>query len=299
VNITITGGTGFIGRRLVQRLLADNHSVHLLVRHAKTGLGPQVECSIWNALDIGPPLESLAEADAVIHLAGEPVSQRWTPAAKRRIRDSRVEGTRRLIEAMSRLARRPSVLVCASAIGFYGSRGDETLTEAAGPGEGFLSKVCTEWETTAGLAEGLGLRVVKLRMGPVLGREGGALAQMLVPFRWGLGGPLALGSQWVSWIHVDDLVELIQFILGQPGVRGSVNGTSPNPVTNSEFTKELAAALRRPAVLTVPTFALRLLYGEMAEIVLGSQRVIPQAVLSAGFQFRYPELRPALRNLFA
>jgi len=299
VNITITGGTGFIGRRLVLRLLADGHSIQLLVRHARTGFGPQVRCSIWNALDIEPAPGSLAGEDAVIHLAGDPVSQRWTPAAKRKIRDSRVEGTRRLVEAMSRLGRRPSVLVCASAIGFYGSRGDEILTEASQPGEGFLSELCTAWEAAADLAEGLGLRVVKLRSGMVLGKEGGALAQMLTPFQWGLGGRVALGSQWMSWVHVDDLVELIVFSLGRPGFRGPVNGASPNPVTNAEFTTALASVLRRPALLTVPARALRLLYGEMAEMILGSQRVIPQALLSAGFEFRYPCLRPALQNLLA
>ena len=220
VNITITGGTGFIGRRLVARLLAGNHSLHLLVRHARIGLGPQVQCSIWNALDIEPAPESLAEADAVIHLAGEPVSQRWTPAAKRRILESRVEGTRRLIEALSRQSRRPSVLVCASAVGFYGSRGDAILTESAAAGEGFLSDVCTVWEKTADAALNLGMRVVKLRTGMTLGKEGGALAQMLTPFRWGVGGKVASGEQWVSWIHVDDLVELIQFAVENAGLRG-------------------------------------------------------------------------------
>jgi len=297
VNITITGGTGFIGRRLVLRLLADGHSIQLLVRHAKTGFGPQVRCSIWNALDIEPAPGSLAGEDAVIHLSGEPLSQRWTPAAKRKIRDSRVEGTRRLVEAISRLDRRPSVLVCASAIGFYGSRGDEILTETSQAGEGFLSELCTAWEAAADLAEGLGLRVVKLRSGMVLGKEGGALAQLLTPFQWGLGGRVAPGRQWMSWVHVDDLVELIVFSLGRSGFRGPVNGASPNPVTNAEFTTALASVLRRPALLTVPARALRLLYGEMAEMILGSQRVIPQALLSAGFEFRYPHLRPALQNL--
>jgi uncharacterized protein (TIGR01777 family) len=258
-----------------------------------------VRCSIWNALDIEPAPGSLAGADAVIHLAGDPVSQRWTPDAKRKIRGSRVEGTQRLVEAMSRLDRRPSVLVCASAVGFYGSRGDEILTEASGPGEGFLSEVCTAWEATADLAEGLGLRVVKLRSGMVLGKEGGALAQMLTPFLWGFGGRVALGNQWMAWVHVDDLVELIVFSLGRPGFRGPVNGTSPNPVTNADFTTALASVLRRPALLTVPARALRLIYGEMAEMILGSQRVIPQALLSAGFEFRYPHLRPALQNLLA
>jgi hypothetical protein len=299
VNITITGGTGFIGRRLVARLLAGNHSLHLLVRHARTGLGPQVKCSIWNALDIEPAPESLAGADAVIHLAGEPVSQRWTPAAKRRILESRVEGTRRLIEALSRQPRLPSVLVCASAVGFYGLRGDEILTESSAQGEGFLADVCAAWERTADEAGKLGIRVVKLRTGMALGKEGGALAQMLTPFRWGVGGKVAAGSQWVSWIHVEDLAELIQFVVENAGLHGPVNATAPNPVTNAEFTKELAAALRRPALLSIPARVLQGIYGEMADIALASQRAVPQAALSAGFQFRHPALGAALRSLLA
>ena len=297
MNITITGATGFIGRRLVARLLASNHSLHLLVRHAKIGLGSQVRCSIWNALELEPAPESLAGADAVIHLAGEPVSQRWTPAAKRRILESRVEGTRRLIEAVGRQSRRPSVLICASAVGLYGSRGSESITESAPPGEGFLSEVCLAWEREADSAAALGLRVVKLRTGVALGKEGGALAQILTPFRWGAGGKVATGEQWMSWIHVEDLAGLIEFALDTPGVRGPMNAVSPNPVTNSDFTRELATVLRRPAVFSIPASALRALYGEMAEIVLSSQRVVPRVALSAGFQFRFPELGPALRNL--
>jgi len=297
MNIAITGGTGFIGRRLVRRLIAAGHSIHLLVREARTGFGPQVQISVWDALDIEPAPESLAEADAVIHLAGEPISQRWTPAAKRRILDSRVEGTRRLVEALADLKRRPSTLVCASAVGIYGSRGDEILTDAAAPGQGFLAEVCQAWEKTAGVAADLGLRVVRLRAGMVLGKEGGALAQMLPPFRWGLGGKLAQGNQWVSWIHVDDLADLLRFALENPKLSGPVNGTSPNPVTNTEFTKALADVLRRPAVLTIPASALGVLYGEMAEVVLASQRATPAAALAAGFEFRYPEVRAALQNL--
>ncbi len=297
MKVTITGGTGFIGQRLARRLVAAGHSVHLLVREAKTGLAPQTTCSIWSALEIDPAPESLASADAVIHLAGEPIAQRWTPTTKRRIFDSRVEGTRRLIGSVSRLPHRPSVLVCASAIGIYGARGDEILTESSSPGEGFLAGLCLAWEKAADLAGDLNLRVVKLRAGMVLGRGGGALAQMLTPFRWGLGGKLAPGSQWVSWIHVDDLIELILFSVEETKLSGPVNGTAPNPVTNAEFTRELAARLRRPAFFTVPASVLRAIYGEMSEVVLASQRVRPQAALAAGFQFRYPEVRAAFQNL--
>ena len=299
MKITITGGTGFLGRRLVRRLLAEGHRVHLLVRHAKTGFGPDVECSIWNAYTLAPTTESLADADAIIHLAGEPVAQRWTPRARRRIRDSRVVGTARLVEAIQALSRRPSVLVSASAIGLYGGRGEETLTETSVPGKGFLSEVCTEWEKAADAAEPLGIRVVKLRTGVALGREGGALAQMLTPFQWGLGGPVAGGAQWMSWIHAEDLVSLILFALNKATVRGPVNATSPNPATNAELTRELSRLLHRPALLNIPAWALRMLYGEMAEIVLGSQRVLPQAALDAGFEFKYPNLRDALQNLLA
>jgi uncharacterized protein (TIGR01777 family) len=299
VNITITGGTGFIGRRLVQRLLAEGHSLHLLVRHARTGLGPQVQCSIWNALEIEPSSESLLETGAVIHLAGEPVSQRWTPAAKRKILESRVEGTRRLVEAMSRQPAPPQALICASAVGYYGLAGDEVLTESAPAGKGFLAEVCAAWEEAARSAEKLGVRVIHLRTGVALGKEGGALAQMLTPFQWGLGGKAGQGNQWMSWIHADDLAELILFLLGKEEIRGPVNAVSPNPVTNAEFTETLGRVLRRPALLTVPEFALRALYGEMAEIILGGQRIRPQAALSAGFKFHQPELGVALRNLLS
>jgi uncharacterized protein (TIGR01777 family) len=234
---------------------------------------------------------------AVVHLAGEPVAQRWTRAAKERILTSRAEGTSRLVETLASLVQRPTVLVSASAVGYYGARGDEVLTEQSAPGEGFLSEVCIEWEKAAAKAEDLGIRVVRLRLGVVLGRDGGALAKMLPPFRLGAGGRLGSGDQWMSWIHLDDVVGLIRHAIDSPALSGPVNATAPAPVTNAEFTRVLAAALNRPAVLPVPAFALRLLYGEMSEILLGSQRVMPAAAQSAGFQFRYTDLSRALRNL--
>jgi hypothetical protein len=297
MRVTLTGATGFIGNRLLKRLLAEGHSVHLLVRSARTGLPPGVERSIWNTLEGDPPAASLAQADAVIHLAGEPVAQRWTPDAKRRIRDSRVEGTRRLVGVLAGLERRPAAMVCASAIGYYGIRGEEALDETSAPGSGFLPEVCIEWEKAADAAAALGLRVVKLRTGVALGPEGGALARMLPPFRLGAGGRLGSGKQWMSWIHVDDLVSLFLFALEGAGVRGPLNATAPNPVRNSDFTEKLAAVLRRPALVPVPAFAIRLLFGEMSEVVLGSQRVLPRAGEAAGFRFRYPEVLPALRQL--
>jgi uncharacterized protein len=283
MNITVTGATGFIGKRLAQALLVAGHSVNALGRKQSVEL----------------PTESLATADAIIHLAGEPVAQRWTPEAKQRILSSRVDGTRNLVSALSKQSQRPQVLVCASAIGYYGSRGDEILTEKSDPGRDFLAQVVVDWEQSAREAEALGIRVVPLRFGVVLGKDGGALPKMLPPFRLGLGGRLASGQQWMSWIHVDDVIGLIRFALENSTVRGPMNATAPQPATNAEFTRELAAALHRPAILPVPSLALKLLFGEMAEVILGSQRVIPQAAQSAGYRFEYPELRPALVRLLS
>ncbi len=296
MKVTVTGASGFIGRRLVRRLLEANHSVHLLVRSPRAGLGA-VPWSLWDALAGDPPAASLEGVEALIHLAGEPIAQRWTPVVKERILRSRVEGTARLVAALARLERRPLVLVCASAVGFYGSRGDEVLTEESPPGSGFLSQVCMGWEEAADAAVELGIRVVKLRFGVVLGTEGGALARMLPPFRWGLGGCVGSGAQWMSWIHVDDLVELVCFSLEQAQFSGVANATAPNPVRNAEFTATLAGGLRRPAFVPVPALVLKALFGEMAEILLGSQRVLPRAAESAGFRFRYPHLEAALRQL--
>ena len=243
-----------------------------------------------------PPAESLREADAVIHLAGEPLAQRWTAEAKRRIRESRVAGTRNLVEALAALPRRPEALICASAIGYYGSRGDEVLTESSAPGSGFLPEVCVAWEREAQAAEAFGMRVVRVRTGLVLDAGGGALVRMLPPFRMGVGGRLGSGRQWMSWIHLEDLAALFQFAV-ESQVRGPLNAVAPNPVTNSDFTRELARALRRPAVFPVPGFALRLLFGEMADVLLASQRVAPGAAEAAGFRFRFPQLAPALEGL--
>jgi uncharacterized protein len=234
--------------------------------------------------------------DAVIHLAGEPVAQRWNDAVKARIRDSRVLGTRRLVDAIARVPHKPSVLVSASAVGIYGDRGNETLTEISAPGTGFLADVCRAWEAEADRAAQFGLRVVKLRLGIVLGKDGGALAQMLPPFRAFVGGRLGSGKQWTPWIHVEDAAEFFVRALAS-GVSGVWNACSPNPVTNAEFTRELARVLRRPAVFPVPPLALRLAFGELGPRMLDSARVIPEAALKAGFAFRYPKLGAALHNL--
>lgn len=272
MRIAVTGASGFIGRALVERLRAAGHEItSLYVRK----------------------LGAVEPVEAVVHLAGEPVAQRWTAKARQRIRASRVDGTLQLVNSLANLDPRPSVLVSASAVGYYGPRGEEALTESSEPGSDFLASVCAEWERTAERAALLGMRVARLRIGMVLGRGGGALARMLPIFRLGLGGPLASGRQWMSWIHRGDLVSLIEFAL-TTGLSGAVNATAPNPVRNSEFTAELAGLLHRPAFLPVPAFALRMAYGEMASVLLASQRVLPSAAQAAGFRFRYPELPAAL-----
>jgi hypothetical protein len=232
-----------------------------------------------------------------VHLAGEPLAQRWTEEAKRRIRGSRVDGTRRLIALLADLPAAPRVLLCASAIGIYGSRGDEILTESSAPGTGFLPEVCMAWEQAADEAAALGMRVVKLRTGIVLGRDGGVLARMLPAFRLGAGGRLGSGKQWMSWIHLNDLLGLIEFALNEAGVTGPVNATAPNPVTNEQFTAQLARTLHRPAFAPAPAFALKLMFGEMASVLLDSQRVVPRAAIEHGFGFRYPGLDPALHDV--
>jgi uncharacterized protein (TIGR01777 family) len=299
MNITLTGATGFVGGRLTRTLLDAGHSIHALARSRPANLPQSVQFSEWRSGEAEPPPESLAGADAVIHLAGEPVAQRWTPEAKQRIRSSRVDGTRHLVNALSTQSRRPQVLISASAIGIYGSRGDEILTEGSSVGDDFLAQVVVDWEKAAVLAEALGIRVVRLRLGVVLGSDGGALAKMLPPFRLGVGGRLGSGRQWTSWIHIDDVIGLMLLALTNTGVRGALNATAPRPVTNREFTKELAAALHRPAIFPVPQLALKLLFGEMASVVLGSQRVMPEAAQRAGFVFQHPELGAALRRLLS
>jgi uncharacterized protein (TIGR01777 family) len=273
MNVAITGASGVIGKRLQQKLLEAGHTPRAIARAA-------------------PP----SECDALVHLAGEPIAQRWTKAAKKRIYDSRVEGTRRLVNALSTQPHRPRLLVCASAVGFYGSRGDEILTETSSPGSGFLPRLVMDWEQAGQIAKALDIRVVSLRLGMVLG-HGGALARLLPPFRLGAGGRLGSGRQWMSWIHIDDVVSLILFAMENAALRGSVNASAPHPVTNDEFTRRLAAALHRPAIFPVPAFALKLLFGEMSEVLLDSQRVLPAAAQAAGFHFQYPDLSAALENI--
>ena len=293
MRIAITGASGLIGRRLLKNLAAAGHSLHVLSRHAGTNLPPGVRLSVWDASRGEPPADSLQDVDAVVHLAGEPVAQRWNAHARQAIRQSRVTGTRNLVQALAKLPKKPEVLVCASAVGYYGSRGDEILNESSSPGADYLAQICVDWEQEAQAAEASGIRVVRVRTGLVLDARGGALPRMLPPFRMGVGGKLGSGKHWMSWIHLEDLAALFQFALANP-VTGPLNGVAPNPVINADFTRALAAAVHRPAIFPVPAFALRLLFGEMSEILLSSQRALPQAAEAAGFRFRYPELAPAL-----
>jgi uncharacterized protein len=296
VKITISGASGLIGRRLLKTLGGNGHTLQVLSRHAGTNMPGNVKVYAWDPAKGEPPAESLRDADAVVHLAGEPVAQRWTGEVKRRIRESRVAGTRNLVQAMAKLERRPAALVCSSAIGYYGSRGEEMLPESAVAGTGFLAEVCADWEKEADQAAALGVRVVRMRTGLVLDARGGALARMLPPFKMGVGGKLASGRQWQSWIHLDDLVGLYKLAIETP-LAGAVNGVAPYPVTNADFTKALAAAVHRPAIFPVPAFGLKLLFGEMAEVLLESQRVQPRQAEAAGYRFRFPQLEPALADL--
>ena len=271
MNIAVTGASGFIGKRLMASVGKEARAVSLRGN-----------------------LDGLAGTDAVVHLAGEPVAQRWTKDVREKIRSSRVEGTGRVVEAIR--ANPPRVLVSASAVGYYGSRGDDILTESSAPADGFLPEVCQEWEREALKAEDFGVRVVCLRNGLVLG-QGGGLDKMMLTFKLGLGGKIGDGKQWMAWIHVEDAVGLIEFAISFSRLRGPVNAAAPNPVTNAEFTRDLAASLHRPAILPVPKFALHMLFGDMAQIVHASQRVIPEAALRAGYQFRFPKLDGALLDI--
>jgi len=277
MNIAVAGASGFIGCRLAERLKREGHAV------------------IPVSLRQTAQLQRLDGCDAVVNLAGEPIAQRWSASARERIRASRIDATLSLIQAMR--GHPPRVLINASAVGYYGSRGGEILTEAAAPAQDFLGQVCLEWERADSSALSLGVRVASLRMGLVLGPGGGALQKMLLPFRLGLGGRIGGGRQWMSWIHIDDLTALICFLLQESTVRGAFNAVSPHPVTNAEFTRALARALRRPAFLPVPAAALKLLLGEMSHVLLDSQRVLPDAAQRAGFTFRYPDIFGALAQI--
>jgi uncharacterized protein len=292
----ISGGTGFIGRRVVDRLLKDSHYVAVWSRKPGLDRRTAVATHFWDPLAGDPPLESLNGMDCVIHLAGENVAQRWTPEVKRRIHYSRVLGTQRIVDTIERVRHKPKILICASAIGIYGDRGDEILTENSVPGTGFLADTCRAWEAEADRARRFGMRVVKVRIGFVLGKDGGALQKMVPAFKAFVGGKLGSGKQWMPWVHVDDVAEIFTYAV-ENEISGVWNATSPNPVRNSGFTRELASTLGRPALLPAPVPALKLVFGEFAQHMVDSARVIPENLSEAGFQFRYPELGEALRNI--
>ena len=294
----ITGATGLLGKKLLAKL--DNAVV--LTRdagrvHAERG---QVEVHRWEP-EAGPaPLESVRDVDVVFNLAGEPVAgSRWTKEKKRRIADSRIKGTRNLIATLGALERRPRVLVSASAVGYYGEGGDAELSEDAPRGRGFLAEVCSGWEREAMAASRLGIRVVCMRIGIVLAPGGGAMGRMLGPFRMGAGGTLGSGKQWMPWIHIDDAIGLLLHASRDETLTGAVNAVSPNPVTNADFTRALGKAVHRPAFLPVPKVALQIAFGEMSEVILASQRVVPRAAERSGYKFEYTHLHDALATVVA
>lgn len=297
MRITITGATGLLGRRLVGALTSRGDSVTVLSRDPERAARDlHTEAEAWDPLLAPAPARALAGRDAVVHLAGAPVAQRWSDAAKRDIRDSRSLGTRNLVAGILAAEPRPPVLVSASAVGYYGPRGDERLDETAPPGRDFLSAVCVAWEREALEAAGHGVRVAVMRTGIVLDAGGGALRTMLTPFRLGVGGPVAGGGQYMPWIHADDVAGLYVRAIDDEHFSGPVNVAAPEPVTNREFSKALGRALHRPAIAPVPGLALRALYGEMAEIVTEGQRAVPRRALELGYHFQYPDLDEALRS---
>lgn len=299
MKLVLAGGSGFIGRALCARLIEQGHSLTLLTRsRSPAPLLPGQTWVTWNPESTGDWQRTLDAADGVINLAGEPIAgKRWTAAQKSKIRSSRINTTRALVTAIGKAENKPKFLLNASAIGYYGARGDEVLTEESVPGNDFLSRVCVAWEQEAEQAAAYGLRVIRLRTGIVLGNGGGALAKMVPPFKLFVGGPLGSGTQWMPWIHLEDEIGLIQFLIENYHARGAVNATAPYPVTMREFCKTLGNVLHRPSWAPVPAFALRVLLGEMAELLLASQRVIPAKAQSLGYQFKYPTLHEALSAL--
>jgi len=296
MHIAVTGASGLVGSALVPFLTTGGHRVTRLVRRS-----PGKQEIAWDLAEGIRELSWLEGVDAVVHLAGENIAAgRWTEARKAEIRRSRVQGTRRLCESLARLGRPPKALVTASAVGFYGDRGDETLTEDSAPGGDFLARLCQEWEAATESASRAGIRVVHLRFGMILSPAGGALKKMLLPFKLGVGGRIGSGAQYMSWITIDDAIGVIQHAIAAEPLRGPVNAAAPAPVTNAEFTRVLARVVARPALAPLPAFAARLAFGELADaLLLSSQRVMPTRLQASGYRFRLPDLEASLRHLLS
>ncbi len=294
MKVLITGASGLIGSAL-QKSFTESGWDLLLASRKEPVDARHIQ---WNVEDGFASPEKLEGVDAVVHLAGESVSGlRWTDEKKKAIRDSRVLGTRSVVDAISKLKQKPKVLVAASAIGFYGERGDEEMTESSAAGDSFLADVSKEWESEARRAEDAGIRTVLLRTGIVLSKDGGALGTMLTPFKLGVGGVVGSGNQWMSWISLDDHIAVINYVIENENIRGAVNAVSPHPVTNQEFTKTLGEVLYRPTFLPLPEFAVSMVFGEMGDaLLLASTKVLPKRLEDAGFEFKYPELKPAIEH---
>jgi uncharacterized protein (TIGR01777 family) len=305
MQVFVTGGTGLIGTRLINHLVKRGDDVVNLTRRpaaARERLGSGCTIVEGDPMQAGPWMDAVASCDAVINLAGENVfARRWSTAFKELLHASRIQGTRNVAQAIARSPKaadgRPKVLVNASAVGYYGPRGDEELDEDSPAGEDFLAHACVEWEKEARATEASGVRVARVRVGVVLDREGGALAQMLTPFKLGVGGPVGSGKHWMSWIHHADMGGILLMALDNPSASGPINGTAPNPVSNKEFSKVLGRVLHRPAFLPTPRFALRLMLGEVAQLVTTGQRVLPRRALQLGYSFRFPSLDAALADI--
>lgn len=290
--ILVTGGSGFVGTKLRSVLAAHGHWVSIASR------SPQTPRDGIAGVDYVPWLPDLGKYDAIVNLAGANIfGRRWSESYKAEIRSSRIDTTQRIVDALAAAPKKPAVLVNASAIGFYGDQGDRPLDENARPGDDFLAEVCQAWEREALKAQSHGVRVVLCRTGVVLGRDGGALKQMLLPFKLGLGGPIGSGKAWFSWIHVHDLAELIHAAIVDPAYSGPMNGVAPGACTNREYTKALGRALHRPTIFPLPPIALSAMFGEVADVLTASQRCTPAVAQKAGFQFKYPDIDSALQHI--
>ena len=295
MKILITGSHGLVGKALISELNKGKHEIVSLVRHASAGAS-EIE---WHPNQGSIDSEHVSGFDVVVHLAGESIaSGRWTDEKKRKIRESRVNGTTLLSQALARSTKPPAVFISASAIGYYGNRGDELVDEKSAPGNDFLAEVCVAWERATGEAEARGVRTVHARFGIILDQEGGALAKMLTPFRMGVGGRIGDGKQWMSWIALADVIQGLKFVIEHTSITGPVNFVAPNPVTNSEFTKSLGEAVSRPTLFPMPSFAARLAFGEMADaLLLSSAKVEPKRLQESGYRFEFENLRPALGTI--